>query len=131
VFAIEFRPSNCPFTIVIEDDDRVAYGYLLQDGKIVSDVWLYNCVDAPVRPDWRDRAEMPFLNASDYVNETAQIRFLAPEKISVQWQTDLAIQPHATVHYQNVLVAQIFPDVKPGCCRAAAKDGPLAKTLKS
>lgn len=30
------------YSAVFEDDGEVAYGYLLSDGQIISDVWLYN-----------------------------------------------------------------------------------------
>ncbi len=33
------------YSAVFEYDGEVAYGYLLSDGQIVSDVWLYNSDD--------------------------------------------------------------------------------------
>ncbi len=33
------------YSAVFEDDGEVAYGYLLLDGAIISDVWLYNSDD--------------------------------------------------------------------------------------
>jgi len=37
------------YSAVFEDDGEVAYGYLLLDGAIISDVWLYNGDDT--RPE--------------------------------------------------------------------------------
>jgi len=34
------------YSAVFEDDGEVAYGYLLLDGAIISDVWLYNSDDS-------------------------------------------------------------------------------------
>ncbi|MEL6732644.1 MAG: hypothetical protein AAFP83_16055, partial [Bacteroidota bacterium] len=34
--------KNPAYAVVIEDDQKVAYAYLLHQGKIVGDVWLYN-----------------------------------------------------------------------------------------
>lgn len=36
------RFAHGGWTVVVEDDDRVAYAYLLHEGRIVGDVWLYN-----------------------------------------------------------------------------------------
>ena len=38
------------YSAVFEDDGEVAYGYLLLDGEIISDVWLYNNDDT--RPEY-------------------------------------------------------------------------------
>ena len=37
------------YSAVFEDDGEVAYGYLLSDGQIISDVWLYNSDTGPSR----------------------------------------------------------------------------------
>jgi hypothetical protein len=39
--------------VVLEDDGRVAYAYLLERDAIVADVWLYNIGEDPV--DWQRR----------------------------------------------------------------------------
>jgi len=58
-------------SVMLEDDGRVAYAYLLQDGKVVGDVWLYNVVETPERVDWKDRSQMPFLNPKRFCSTAA------------------------------------------------------------
>ena len=49
------------YSAVFEDDGEVAYGYMMIDKNIVSDVWLYNTADTPTTSPWRDGAdELPF-----------------------------------------------------------------------
>lgn len=129
MFTLNYKLVDCPFSVVIEDDGRVAYGYLLHNGEIIGDVWLYNCIEPKSPPDWNDFARMPFQNGRDFVNPLSQIRFQDQAAIAVQWVTDSEAGPHASILYQKELVAEIYPHSKPGRCRAAAKDGPLAKTL--
>ena len=72
------------YSAVFEDDGKVAYAYLLDDGRIVADVWLYN-------------------RAAGQITLHVLIRG----------------QLHAT----------LAPGTKPGWCKLAAKDGPLASVL--
>jgi hypothetical protein len=44
--ALDEEPGNR--SVVFEEDGRSCYVYLLESGKIVSSVWLYNC---PGQPD--------------------------------------------------------------------------------
>lgn len=129
MFTNKFDPVDCPYSVVIEDDGRVAYGYLLQDDKIVSDVWLYNCDEARTQSDWNNSAQLPFVNAPDYVDAKLQIRFHDESAIRVQWHSHSGGEPHVAIYYDETLVAKIYPSFRPGRCRAAAKDGPLAKPL--
>ena len=50
---LQFRSPDPRYSVVIEDDGRVAYAYLLHDDEIVGDVWLYNHGPAPAEPEWR------------------------------------------------------------------------------
>src|ERR687898_201513 len=63
------------YSAVFEDDGKVAYAYLLDDGRIVADVWLYNRAAAPEAPEWRDRSKAPFLNPRGF---TSEVPFLPP-----------------------------------------------------
>lgn len=62
-------PRGDDFSVLAEDDGKVAYAYLLHDKNIVSDLWLYNQAPTPESPEWRDRARMPFLNPRNFVIE--------------------------------------------------------------
>jgi hypothetical protein len=52
-----------PCEVVVDVTKRNAYAYLRLGGTIVSDVWLFNCVDAPEEPEWTDRKLAPFLRS--------------------------------------------------------------------
>ncbi len=131
MFILRYRFAESEYSAVIEDDGRVAYGYLLLDGKILGDVWLYNRVDAPAENQWRRPARMPFLNSRDYIDLASHVRFDDQTAIRMQWIEESEDGPHATIYYHSEIVAKIYVHSKPGRCRAAAKDGPLARVLSN
>lgn len=49
---LSFDSPDRHWRVVIEDDHRVAYAYLLEDGKIVGDVYQAR---NPAGPAWRNR----------------------------------------------------------------------------
>jgi hypothetical protein len=52
-FVRQFQRGD--WEVIVEDDDRVAYAYLVREGRILADVWLYNRMPAPWRlstTDW-------------------------------------------------------------------------------
>ena len=116
------------FRVMFEDDGRVAYAYLLApDGKIVTDVWLYNHGRAPLEPEWHDRSLMPFTNPVDYVKE--DIRFIiptTPSEISVDWDASELFGLTARVHIHGELFGILRPGSKPGRSLLAARNGPCA-----
>ena len=117
------------WTVVVEDDDRVAYAYLLHEGRIVGDVWLYNRTPSPHRPPWQEpTAEMPFLNSAQHVHANGSVRSPAPESLSVSWSDRAESHPPITVRIDNHPVAWLAPGAKPGWSALATRDGPLAKT---
>jgi hypothetical protein len=62
-----FCNFNANYSIIIEDDNRVAYAYLLEGENIVGDVWLYNQEQSPVKENWDNPDDLPFLNSLDYI----------------------------------------------------------------
>ena len=67
-FYDQFYCDKCnEYSIVIDDDGRVCYAYLLSNKKIIGDVWLYNKSQAPMHTDWNNKNEMPFLNPIEFV----------------------------------------------------------------
>ena len=58
--------------VVIDDDDRTCYAYLIRGEQTVADVWLCNrTVDLTSAPDWESPNAidlMPFRNPTPYVS---------------------------------------------------------------
>ncbi|KQQ73778.1 hypothetical protein ASF70_08225 [Rhizobium sp. Leaf321] len=126
-----YGDPNSGFSVVFEDDGRVAYAYLLTpDAYIVADVWLYNRVGMSVEPEWHDRNLMPFANPSEFIRHDLSFDFPeAPSDISVTWNASEPLVPTAHVHINGELFGRLRPGSKPGWSLMAAKDGPLALIL--
>ncbi|WP_407116840.1 hypothetical protein [Bradyrhizobium sp. LMG 9283] len=117
--------------VIIEDDGKVAYAYMLdRNGKICSDVWLYNRCPTPIEPEWHDAANLPFANPASFVNESS--RFVPPgstHDFTVAW--DEAGGPVAAkILLRDDYFARLEAGRKPGWSALAAKDGPLAHVLQ-
>src|SRR3569623_677993 len=69
-FVCEFDEN---YTVMVEDDGRVAYAYLMEYGDIIGDVWLYNVDKAPLDDNWAMQPQMPFLNPAQYLASNASI----------------------------------------------------------
>jgi hypothetical protein len=113
---------------VIEDDGRVAYAYLYDlDEKICADVWLYNRVPAPQRPEWPDREAAPYANPAAFVDPAAELRLpISADDISVEWRKAEGIF-EAWIFIHQRPVAKLVAGAKPGWSALVARDGPLAK----
>jgi hypothetical protein len=57
---LRFDAADGGRIVIVEDDGRTAYAYLLARGVVVSSVWLYNVAEAPVLADWSLEAKFPF-----------------------------------------------------------------------
>lgn len=62
-----FCKTNQSYSLIIEDDGRVAYAYLLLNEEIIGDLWLYNQEETPSFSDWSNPDNMPFLNSQQFV----------------------------------------------------------------
>jgi hypothetical protein len=126
-FERRFADAQGRCAVLVEDDGRVAYAYLLDpDGVVCGDVWLYNRCEAPLEPEWRNRGLAPFANPVGYA--VAAPLFPLPQtgsEIQVEWSGD-----HADVMVDGTLVARLAQGLRPGFSIQALKDGPLAKVLK-
>ena len=127
----ELKCNDGLHSVVIEDNGRVAYAYLIRDRRVISDLWLYNQADTPEEPEWRDRTKMPFLNSRAYVNDANMARPLEiPQDVVVEWDIDTdGFLRQMRVFLRGKLYGILAPTAKPGWCIAAQKDGPLAKCL--
>lgn len=118
------------YSVVIEDDNRVAYAYLMRDKKIVGDVWLYNRGEPPNEPEWRDTSMMPFANAREYAREYSIQVIPDLASIVVSWLGSKDGLQKVELHVDNEIFAAIAPGARPGWSRNAIKDGPLAQVLR-
>ncbi|MGG5824055.1 hypothetical protein [Falsiroseomonas sp. HW251] len=125
IFASFRNPDTA---IVFEDDGRVAYAYWIgTDGRANGDVWLYNRLNTPVAPEWKDRSKAPFPNPLAYARTT--LVFTLPEAaadVGVVWSAD---GKEARVVIGGVTAGVLEAGAKPGRAAMAAKDGPMARCL--
>lgn len=122
--------SNSSYSLIIEDDGRVAYAYLMNNEAMIGDVWLYNQESSPLVVNWENKNEMPFLNPLSFVNIN-----LPPiendNEISLNWifLDDDDLQS-VEIYIKGTLVAKVSPGSFPGWSTVVTKDGVLAKILK-
>lgn len=113
-----------PQHIVIDDDGRVAYAYLLRHNEIVSDVWLYNVSRTPSVVDWSNRDDLPFLNPAPFCDNSQSIsRLSVRSPLRCDWYENGVL-----LFLDDLLIAKLEEGSKPGWSRSAIDDGPLAKT---
>ena len=132
IFDCKFTDEKSGYSVVFDDDGRVAYAYLLNTKEeIIADVWLYNRCETPVEPEWSDPEKMPFANPVSFAEDYSKFAGVNnASEIDVSWGCDgNAIE--ARIFYKKELFAILVEKVKPGWCCMAKKDGPLAKVLKS
>lgn len=112
--------------VLVEDDGRVAYAYLLDGGTIISDVWLYNRCASPAKPEWSDRTKAPFSNPVQYARDIAPKEVISDESWSVRDSGN-----GLDVIVEGMVWARLKKGAKPGWCIAARIDGPLARVLEA
>jgi hypothetical protein len=130
-FVVKFASPGGRSAVVIDDDGRVGYAYLLDaEGKICGDVWLYNRCPTPIEPEWTDREKAPFANPQAYVDATKEFALPASAgDVSVDWcQSDGACEARVFIHGR--LAAKLVNGAKPGWSALARQDGPLAKVFR-
>jgi hypothetical protein len=110
--------------LVLEDNGRVAYAYLLDGDLIIGDVWLYNVDEDPEGVDWQDRSAMPFCNPAKYCSAEALPRLRPDSKVSCVWSAE-----GVTVFIAGIAWARLERGRRPGWSRKARFTGPLAMPL--
>jgi hypothetical protein len=127
---VKFTAGDGKYAIVIEDDGRVGYAYLMDSrGEICGDVWLYNRCPAPDLPEWHDPSGAPFANPLAYVRSCTEFPFPnSSADIEIDWAREDG-ECLARIFIQKELVAVVKNGAKPGWALLAKKDGPLAKAL--
>ena len=129
---VQFRDEQTGCAVVIDDDGRVAYAYLLDNnGVVLADVWLYNRCAAPSEPEWNARPSGPMANPRDYVRTDLAIALPEGEAdFTIDWQLQSSSDPKVIVYLRQDEWAIMEPGTKPGSCRLAKVDGPLARALR-
>jgi hypothetical protein len=126
---IESQASDGKTTALFEDNGKVAYCYIIEDGKIISDVWLYNRETAPLSKPWKFGVPPPYLNPIAY---SEKINRLPKENEDVQIEWDIKDgTPIAVMSIFGEKFGYLSSLTKPGFARLALKDGPLARTMQS
>jgi hypothetical protein len=118
------------YSAMFEDDGKVAYAYLLRDGRIIADVWLYNRAPTPEEPEWQDREKAPFLNPRRYVREEAIEPAHAASDVGFEWNLAAGELDSLRIFLHQRPVGLLKPGAKPGWAYLASEDGPLAKVWR-
>ena len=115
------------YSVLIEDDGRVAYAYLLAYGDVVGDVWLYNQAEAPANANWHEQS-LPYLNPAEYLNKEVSITPIKAEKeVRCDWTETNDGLIEVAIWLRDKFIAQIESGSKPGWSVLVIKDGPLAQ----
>lgn len=126
-----FCEQNNDYSVIIEDDGRVCYAYLMENNNIIGDVWLYNTIETPTSVDWSLKEDMPFLNPLIYIDPNKTIKPINNSAdVSIYWEMTGDELKESNVYVRNKLVAKLKMGHKPGWSTLVLKDGPLAKSLK-
>lgn len=125
-------PLSNDYKLYIEDDGKTAYAYLIENGKFISDVWLYNVVPSPYTPEWQEKNAqdlMPFTNSVEYLNDEKFELPTSPEQIGVDWEKENDNTIIAKIFIRDELHAIVSSKEKIGHCKLVRQDGPLARIL--
>ena len=120
-----FSEYDEEYSIIIDDDGRVAYAYLYKRNDIIGDVWLYNQATTPTFTQW-NKEDMPFLNPKEYIKDEID-PILNSNEVKLEWVTSNYSIDSVLIFVRNNLVAKIAPGFTPGWSTCVSKDGPLAK----
>jgi hypothetical protein len=122
-----FNDSNFIYSVIIEDDNRVAYAYLLEDDIVIGDVWLYNQTEAPSNQEWKEQ-DMPFLNPLKFIKTDISILPINyANEVSCKWCEDIDGKVEVVISIRNSIIAKISSGSNPGWSTIVSQDGPLAK----
>jgi hypothetical protein len=116
------------FTAVFDDNGKVAYAFLLYQGEIITDVWLYNV--APT-PEEFGLDQPPHLNPKGYARDEAYPRIEREDQVEFRFITPGEIRTlYVELHLRGEFFAKLVPDQVPGWSKWAAQDGDLALVLQ-
>lgn len=127
-----FLEGPAPWRVVVEDDGRVAWAYLLQGDRVASAVWLYNVAPAPeaLAPPLGTSGG-PRLNPRDHCRAPPPARIADEREVTARWEVEAGQVRSARILHAGSPLARLAPGARPGWSAGAAKDGPLARVLPS
>jgi hypothetical protein len=106
--------SSRNIVVIIEDNGVVAYAYLVEKTKIVSDVWLYNSGKTPLEIDFSNREFMPFQNPIAYTeNRKRVLDSKILDEVQVFWEIDKS-EKVVELHFHNGLRVKLESGTYPG-----------------
>lgn len=119
------------YSVMFEDDGKTAYAYLILNGKITADVWLYNRHIAPTQAEWDDPSKLPFMNPREYAFDLSIEPISNTNQVQFVWNHDRQnCLINTEVFLRGELYGQLTPTSCPGWSKLAKKDGPLARVLE-
>ena len=121
---LEQREPNGARRVVLEDDGRTAYAYLLQEERVTADVWLYDVGVDPETVDFRNPSGVPFQNPKQYCAADRLPRLTDASRVSCRW-----LPAVVEIDVDGVVWARLEPGSRPGWSRGVAVANPLAKPL--
>ncbi len=116
------------YSVLIEDDGRVAYAYLMEGEDAIGDVWLYNVQEAPKDSNW-GKQQLPYLNPEEYINKDIRVAPITDKsEVYFEWNESLSDGSiEVSIYIRDKFIAQIITGSKPGWSTLVVKDGPLAQ----
>jgi len=121
-FCVDFSDPATDRAVVIEDDGRAGYAYLLDGGVIVSHVWLYNRGSLII---WDDFGQVPWPNHSALISPERTEPLTDDRAIRCAWDAR-----GVDVVIDGTRWARLEHGACPGWSRLAVVDGPLARRLE-
>lgn len=111
-------------SVVLQDDDRVAYAYLVDRITVVSFVWLYNVSLPPAFPSSLDGP--PHNSAPHYTGAQSLPRLTATSAVHCRWGVD-----GVSIDVDSAPWARLKFGARPGWSILVEVPGPLGLPLAS
>jgi hypothetical protein len=125
--------ENDTYSLIFEDNGKVAYAYLLENEVIIGDIWLYNRHETPEEIDWKDKKNLPFLNPAKYIDKSKIIEPVNDiSEISIIWLMDYGKKlGDIHIYIRSELIAVLREGLKPGYSSIVLENNPLAKKMSN
>lgn len=104
-------PNNESYAVVVEDDGRVAYAYLLRDKEFVTHAWLFNSAPESQMAE-RDAFAPPYNPESNIKEDMPGMASIQDSsEVSIQWSLESPVT--ASVFIRDIKYAILVEGVKP------------------
>lgn len=113
-----------------EDNGRVAYLYLLEEERIIGEVWVYNRAPAHSGPNCDDLVKGLPVNPDGYASTEPFPPIESLNDLQFWWSGDAEHEAKLTLALRGEVLAVLVPGARPGWSRQAIRDGPLARVLR-